>query len=54
MFVLNDYSLNILTPAWEPYEYNEAGLPSNFQGPFLEFSGGIDHFVYECGANSLK
>ena len=54
MFVQNDYSLNNLVPTTEPYQYNEAGLPINFQGSFLEFSGGVDHFVYECGESSLK
>ena len=54
MFVHNDYSLNNIVPSWEPYEYNAAGLPINFQGTFLEMNGGVDHFVYECGESSLK
>jgi hypothetical protein len=53
MFVHNDYSRNNLVPSWEPYDYNDAGLPINFQGTFLEASGAIDHFIYDC-AESLK
>lgn len=54
MFVHNDYSLNNLVPVAEPYEYNDAGLPINFQGSFLEISGTIERFTYECGGNNIK
>jgi hypothetical protein len=48
MFVHNDYSLNNLIQFSAPYEYNASGLPINFKGTFLEISGGIDEFTYEC------
>ena len=51
MFVHNNYSLNNLVPE-EPYQYNEAGLPINFQGTFLEMNFGVDHFIYECGESA--
>jgi hypothetical protein len=53
MFVHNDYSLNNLVPVAEPYDYNDAGLPINYQGIFLEVKF-IDNFIYDCGENGLK
>lgn len=52
MFIHYDYSRNNLVPTDEPYQYNEAGLPINYQGYFLEFGGGVDHFVYDCAGDN--
>jgi hypothetical protein len=54
MFVNNDYSRNNMLFSDVQYQYNDAGLPINFRGPFLEFSGGNGTFVYECGESGLK